>query len=282
MKKFKLLKLTRIVGILFLIAMAYRLGLSIVRASHPILPYICYQILDIAILIDLLSYLYFFVALILSYVLKQNSIRHWIYFIIAFILGFILLFISVLPASIDKPIIYIYPTEDNTELTLKLSNKDIITTSYPKYNDGWNIVVNKDGNIYDKNTNRNYYGLYWEGIDNSKIDMSEGFVVKGKDTVSFLEEKLEYLGLNEREIEEFIIYWLPKLENNKYNYLRFRTNDEINELMDLEINHDVDTEIRVYMDFKKLNKMINVKEQTLTKVERSGFTIVEWGARELK
>ena len=41
------------------------------------------------------------------------------------------------------------------------------------------------------------------------------------------EEKLAILGLNEREAEEFIIYWLPKLESNKYNYIRFATEEEI-------------------------------------------------------
>ena len=31
------------------------------------------------------------------------------------------------------------------------------------------------------------------------------------------------------------------------------------------------------MDFKGLDEPIKVKEQQLTKVERNGFTIVEWG-----
>lgn len=30
------------------------------------------------------------------------------------------------------------------------------------------------------------------------------------------EEKLEILGLNYKETEEFIVYWLPKLEQNEY------------------------------------------------------------------
>ena len=180
-----------------------------------------------------------------------------------------------------KPMIYIYPTEDNTEVTLKLSNPEFLTSTYPKYENEWKVIVNKDGNIYDTKTNRNYYGLYWEGNDNSKIDMSEGFVVKGSDTVKFLEDKLSYLGLNEREINEFIVYWLPKMENNKYNYIRFRILDEINKYMDISTNCNIDTEIRVIMDFKGLNKKINVREQHLTKVERNGFTLVEWGGREL-
>ena len=36
------------------------------------------------------------------------------------------------------------------------------------------------------------------------------------------------LGLNDREAEEFIVYWLPKLEENKYNLIRFETAEEIN------------------------------------------------------
>ena len=55
--------------------------------------------------------------------------------------------------------------------------------------------------------------------------------VKGTDVAEFLEDKLALLGLNEREAEEFIVYWLPKLQENKYNYIRFATMEEINENM---------------------------------------------------
>ena len=36
------------------------------------------------------------------------------------------------------------------------------------------------------------------------------------------------------------------------------------------------------MDYKALNKKINVKEQELTQVERQGYTVVEWGGTEIK
>ena len=173
-----------------------------------------------------------------------------------------------------KPIIYIYPKKD-MDLKITLGNiKDLLYT-YPKYNNVWNVRVSKDGNIYDYDTNRNYYGLYWEANDTYKLDMSEGFVVKGEDSVKFLEEKLEILGLNEYEINEFIIYWIDKLESNKYNFISFRNPEDIN--MPLEFSENPDTLIRVMMDFKGLDEPIKVKEQQLTKVERNGFTIVEWG-----
>ncbi len=174
-----------------------------------------------------------------------------------------------------KPIIYIYPTED-IDLTIKLGNENLLTHTYPKYKDSWNVRVSTDSNIYDYDTKRNYYGLYWEGIDTYEPDYNVGFVVKGEDTVSFLEEKLDILGLSEREINEFIIYWIDKLESNKYNYISFRSSEY---LMPLEFSKNPDTLIRVMMDFKALDSFIDVEEQELTKVERRGFTVVEWGGR---
>jgi hypothetical protein len=107
--------------------------------------------------------------------------------------------------------------------------------------------------------------------------MNKGFVVRGEDTIKFLEEKLEILGLNEREINEFIIYWIDKIENNKYNFISFRSIDDINKTMPLEFSKNPDTLIRVMVDFKKLDNYIEVEEQQLTKVERNGYTVVEWG-----
>ena len=52
--------------------------------------------------------------------------------------------------------------------------------------------------------------------------------------------------------------------------------------MPLEISKTPDTLIRVYMDFMPLDKKINVSKQKLEKVIRHGYTIVEWGGREVK
>ncbi len=182
--------------------------------------------------------------------------------------------------GIYKPIIYIYPKED-MNLTIKLDNKKALTYTYPKYNKEWNVHVTTDSNIYDYDTKRNYYALYWEGVDNTKIDTSVGFVVKGSDTVKFLEEKLAILGLNEGEINEFVIYWIDKLESNNYNYIYFRTTDEMNKYMKLDFSTNPDTLIRVTMDYAPLNKKVNVTEQKLAAVTRKGFTVVEWGGRKI-
>lgn len=179
-----------------------------------------------------------------------------------------------------KPLIYIYPEED-TRVSVTLGNSKLLTTTYPKYDNGWNVLAKADGTLID-NKGRSYYGLYWEGNNYIDNDYKDGFVVKGTDSIKFLEEKLSILGLNEREANEFIMYWLPKLENNKYNLIRFLSKEEIDEQMSLNITPTPDTIIRIFMIYKPLNKKESIKEQQLTKVERHGYSVIEWGGSLVK
>ncbi len=176
-----------------------------------------------------------------------------------------------------KPIIYLYP-EKQMNVNIKLINNENITISYPKYNNGWNVIANPDGTLYDSKTNREYYALFWEGKNFYSEVSNDGFVISGKDTAEFLEEKLKILGLNDKESNEFIIYWLPKLERNNYNYIKFIS---IDEYMPIEITPKPDSLIRVYMVYKPLISPINVSEQTLERVNRNGFVVVEWGGSEI-
>lgn len=179
-----------------------------------------------------------------------------------------------------KPVIYLYPEEEK-EVTVKLGKKEKLTCTYPKYNDGWKVLAKPSGDLVELETGKELYSLYWEGKNDVKHDLTEGFIVEGKNAASFLEEKLEILGLNPREKQEFIIYWLPELEANGLNYIRFETKEQIDEDMPLIVEPKPDTVIRIMMVIKKINKPIEVKQQELTKVERKGFTVVEWGGTRI-
>ena len=183
--------------------------------------------------------------------------------------------------SMKKPIIYIYPQEEK-EVSVKVGYPENLTCTYPKYEDGWDVIASPDGTLKDIKTGRNLYALYWEGIRNKEVKAEDGFVVKGENVASFLEEKLDILGLNDREAEEFIVYWLPILEKNEYNFIRFYEKEEIDEMMPLDINPEPETIIRVLMGWKKLDKDIDIKEQKLEKVQRTGYTVVEWGGTEIR
>ena len=221
-------------------------------------------------------------------IILQKKIRRRLIKVILFIIillvvaiSWVLFFYSTSQGPITKPIIYIYPQEE-TEVSVKVGYPDSLTCTYPKYENGWDVIASPDGNLKDVKTGRNLYALYWEGIRTKEGNIEDGFVVKGENVARFLEEKLEILGLNEREAEEFIVYWLPQMEKNKYNYIRFETKEEIETEMPLGIEPKPDTVIRVLMDWKALDEKIEVKEQKLEKTERKGYTVVEWGGSELK
>jgi len=176
-----------------------------------------------------------------------------------------------------KPIIYLYPTEE-TEINVTLWIPNNLSHTYPKYNPikWWNVIAQPNGDLEDMDTWRKLYALYREWKIYAEDNFDEWFVVKWEDTISFLEEKLAILWLNEREAEEFIVYRLPQMENNKYNLIRFETKAEQDENMPLNITPEPDTVIRVMMDWKVIDEPVNIPEQKLVTPERSWFTVVEW------
>lgn len=182
---------------------------------------------------------------------------------------------------IKKPIIYLYPTEE-TQVSVNLGNPNNLICSYPKYEDSWNVIAKPNGDLVDLKTGRNLYSLYWEGKNNHQKAITEGFCVKGADSSKFLEEKLAVLGLSDREAEEFIVYWLPILESNKYNLISFESMEEMNNDMPLSISPTPDSIIRVMMKFKGVNKYIEIPKQQLQTPQRTGFVAVEWGGTEIK
>lgn len=181
--------------------------------------------------------------------------------------------------SAAKPVIYLYP-EEETQVSVRLDFDGQLTSTYPSYEDGWTVEAAPDGTLTDPATGRQYYCLFWEGIGPTEYDFSTGFCVAGENTAAFLEDALADLGLTEKEANEFIIYWLPKMEHNPYNLISFQTEAYTDSAM-LTIDPAPDTLIRVFMAWQGLDQPVEVEPQTLTAPDRTGFTAVEWGGAEM-
>ena len=117
-------------------------------------------------------------------------------------------------------------------------------------------------------------------MTDTEYDFSTGFCVAGVDTAAFLEGALADLGLTEKEANEFIIYWLPKMEGNAYNLISFQQEAYTDSAV-LTIDPAPDTLIRVFMAWQGLDEPVEVQPQSLTAPERVGFTAVEWGGTEV-
>lgn len=177
-----------------------------------------------------------------------------------------------------KPVIYLYP-EETTKVQVKLDYSGKLTCTYPKYENGWEVIAQEDGTLLDANSQAYNY-LYWEGINAIEYDFSRGFCVKGEDTATFLEKSLEALGLSRKEANEFIVYWLPQLECNPYNLISFQS-ENYTDSAKLEITPKPNTMIRVFMAWMPLEEAVQIESQILTSTERKGFTVVEWGGTKV-
>ena len=178
----------------------------------------------------------------------------------------------------EKPVIYLYP-QTETQVSVQLDLNGQLTCTYPAYRNGWTVTASPDGTLTDKD-GKLYNYLYWEGTLDADYDFSRGFCVKGSDTAVFLEKALAKLGLTPREANEFIIYWLPQMQNNPYNLISFQ-NTAYTDQAKLNIQPEPDTLLRVFMVFKSLDKPVTIQPQILTAPIRTGFTVVEWGGTNL-
>ena len=196
--------------------------------------------------------------------------------------------------SVDKPIIYLYPEEEkDVHVSLELKNSEMLYM-WPNANQAennifnWDVTADKNGKIQDENGNEYSY-LFWEATGYADGNFEKGFCVKGSETGEFLREKLAEIGLTPEEYNEFIVYWLPKMQNNEYNIIRFEgldANDEYNSNFVLNVTDEngieADSMLRVMMVWEASDIYKEIEPQEFETFERNGFTVVEWGGTEIK
>lgn len=180
-----------------------------------------------------------------------------------------------------KPVIYLYPTEDNTEISVSLDYDGNLVELIPEFNaeNTWNVTANTDGRITFEGQEYDY--LFWEGDPDFSYDFFSGFCVAGQDTEAFLDEKLHALGLNDTETEEFMEFWLPMMQDNPYNMISFQTDSYTNGAR-LSVSPEPDSVIRVFMAWYPTDKFVKINPQYIEGADRSGFTVVEWGGNKVK
>lgn len=181
---------------------------------------------------------------------------------------------------VAKPVIYLYP-ETPTEVSVRLTLNGTLTCTYPDYVEGWEtFTAYPDGTLIFPD-GKEYYCLYWEGLQATEWDLSEGFCVKGENTAEFLEWALAAQGLTPREANEFILYWLPLMQDNAYNVISFQTEAYTNGAV-LDVTPAPDCLIRVFMAWYPTDTAVEMIPQTFKPPVRNGFTVVEWGGSQTR
>lgn len=89
------------------------------------------------------------------------------------------------------------------------------------------------------------------------------------------------MGLTPKEYTDFIVYWLPRMQNNRYNVITF-CNEEYAESAELTVTPAPDSLLRICMVYYGSETPVELAPQTFAPFAREGFTAVEWGGSELK
>lgn len=183
-----------------------------------------------------------------------------------------------------KPVIYLYP-EQETKVNVQLTFNGTLTSTYPTLQpEGWTVTAQPDGTLTDEE-GRSYRYLFWEGVADVDWKQDSGFLVKAEDAREFLEQSLTQLGLNELEQNDFITYWLPKLEKNGESFVTFAAEQYTDNAI-LTVTPQPDSVLRVQMLISKVDDsnraaFQKLPEQELPRFEREGFVLVEWGGTDL-
>lgn len=195
--------------------------------------------------------------------------------VIVIILLVALLFLaSVVLASLNtarKPALYLYPTTDST-INVNLDVNGYIYNDIPKYDDGWEVFVTKEGIIESK-----YDYLFYE-VKLFKTDVpEEGWVVEYGRLEEWFLSNLPKLGLNKKETEQFMDYWIQELPQANYYEVKLLDKTFLDKNITLNISPQPDTVIRLMFYFTPLEEAINISAPEIITPKREGFTAVEWG-----
>ncbi len=175
---------------------------------------------------------------------------------------------------VDKPNIYLYPTErTEVDVRLGLSHGCRVTHSEPEYGDGWHVSVAPDGLIDGR-----YTYLFYEAEIPRRYAMSSGWSVAAAEVSTFFTQALDAYGLTRAERDDFVNYWSEHLAPAPYYSVYPLMDDAVlDPMVALYIDPAPDTVFRLWFVIASDEGPQSLPEPDITPVVREGFTVVEWG-----
>ncbi|MCX7021698.1 MAG: carboxypeptidase-like regulatory domain-containing protein [bacterium] len=174
-----------------------------------------------------------------------------------------------------RPNLYLYP-EATAEIAVQLllPASAALLTADPPYADGWLVTVTPEGRINDT-CDYLYYEVRLPEIETP----AHCWIVPAADREGSFREILTGCGFIGREIEDFIEWWIPRLDHPGDYVVRPLVDDRVDALYTLDISPAPDSLRRVVFLIEEVppGVKIDISSPVIPPVAREGFTVVEWG-----
>lgn len=173
-----------------------------------------------------------------------------------------------------KPNIYIYPTEQ-IELNVKIffPKGGNIITSIPEYKNDWNLIVDTSGLI-----NNSYSFLFYESEQPDIWQTNFGWIIQKDKLELFFRKNMTEYGFNEKEIYDFVEYWVPRLVDFPIYSIYPQTKNIIDNVIQLDFSIKPNNVLRLFYIIKGENQIpTNLVAPTIGTFDRKGYFVTEWG-----
>lgn len=176
--------------------------------------------------------------------------------------------------NVYKPNIYLY-SEIPIDVSVSFAKQEYLTESIPEYSLGWDTKVYGDGRLICQGGTYNF--LFYESLaSKALVETKCGWVINGKTREEQLREILQLYKFNEKEIEDFMEFWMGMLESDVDYVMYPQDTETVDRQMPVTIMPSPDKITRIWFAFEVYDEQ-KIKEPEIEPIEREGFTVVEWG-----
>jgi hypothetical protein len=150
-------------------------------------------------------------------------------------------------------------------------------------------VTTTDSHLVTVN-DKKYPYLFWDGHLNQDLyqslskSMTVGHCVPAENSLAFLEEQCEKVGLDPTTTADFITFWTPYLKASPYNIIRFLTPQDCNAIASVDVESETPHALyRFYMAYTPVDSNVSLIEPEALPwhVLANEPHIIDWGGFEL-
>ena len=147
-----------------------------------------------------------------------------------------------------------------------------MTESIPEYGSGWDVFVETTGRI-----DRKYEYLFYEASIHDLPSFNTGWCFYNEDLPVELRTILLEIGLNDKEADDFLEYWLEYLAEYEYYSVYPVFNRSLDQYVELHVTPEPDAQLRFWLFFEGSTDFRALPDQAVPAFQRGSTTVVEWG-----